>query len=54
MQQIDIGVKKMDIKFKVKIDSFDNQQEVGSGSERIIRTTFNMVVNAYLLPETYK
>ena len=40
-------------KFKVKIDSFDNQQEVGSGSERIIRTTFNMVVNAYLLPETY-
>ncbi len=40
-------------KFKVKIDSFDNQQEVGEGSERIIRTTFNMVVNAYLLPETY-
>jgi len=40
-------------KFKVKIDSFDNQQEVGSGSERIIRTTFTMVANAYLLPETY-
>ena len=40
-------------KFKVKIDSFDNQQEVGSGSERVIRTTFNMVVNAYLLPERY-
>jgi hypothetical protein len=40
-------------KFKVKIDSFDNQQEVGEGSERVIRTTFNMVVNAYLLPETY-
>ena len=40
-------------KFKVKIDSFDNQQEVGAGSERIIRTSFNMVVNAYLLPETY-
>jgi hypothetical protein len=40
-------------KFKVKIDSFDTQQEVGSGSERIIRTTFNMVVNAYLLPERY-
>ena len=40
-------------KFKVKIDSFDNQQEVGSGSERVIRTTFSMVVNAYLLPERY-
>lgn len=40
-------------KFKVKIDSFDNQQEVGEGTERIIRTTFNMVVNAYLIPERY-
>ena len=40
-------------KFKVKIDSFDNQQEVGQGSERIIRTTFTMVVNAYLIPEKY-
>ena len=40
-------------KFKVKIDSFDNQQEVGAGSERVIRTSFNMVANAYLLPETY-
>lgn len=40
-------------KFKVKIDSFDNQQEVGEGSERIIRTSFSMVANAYLLPETF-
>ena len=40
-------------KFRTRIDSFDNQQEVGEGSERIIRTTFTMVVNAYLLPETY-
>jgi hypothetical protein len=40
-------------KFKVKIDSFDNQQEVGAGSERVIRTTFSIVVNAYLLPERY-
>jgi hypothetical protein len=39
-------------KFRTRIDSFDNQQEVGEGSERIIRTTFTMVVNAYLLPET--
>ena len=40
-------------KFRVRIDSFDNQQEVGQGSERIIRTTFTMQVNAYLLPETF-
>jgi hypothetical protein len=40
-------------KFRTRIDSFDNQQEVGAGSERIIRTTFTMSVNAYLLPEKY-
>jgi hypothetical protein len=38
-------------KFKVSIDNFDNQQEVGAGTERIIRTTFTMSVNAYLLPK---
>lgn len=40
-------------KFRVRVDSFDTQQEVGEGTERIIRTTFTMVVNAYLLPETF-
>ena len=40
-------------RFRTRIDSFDNQQEVGEGSERIIRTSFTMVANAYLLPETY-
>ena len=40
-------------KFRTIIDSFDNQQEVGEGSERIIRTTFTMVVHAYLLPEIF-
>ena len=38
-------------KFRVMIDNFDNQQEVGAGTERIIRTTFTMSVNAYLLPK---
>jgi hypothetical protein len=37
-------------KFRTRIDSFDNQQEVGEGSERVIRTSFTMTVNAYLLP----
>jgi hypothetical protein len=38
-------------KFRTRIESFDNQQEVGEGTERIIRTQFTMAVNAYLLPE---
>jgi len=40
-------------KFRTRIESFDTQQEVGEGSERIIRTSFTMSVNAYLLPERY-
>ena len=40
-------------KFRTRIDSFDNQQEVGEGTERVIRTTFTMAVNAYLLPEVF-
>jgi len=45
--------KEDNFKFRTRIDSFDNQQEVGAGSERVIRTTFTMAVNAYLLPEMY-
>ena len=45
--------KEDGFKFRAKIDTFENQQEVGQGSERVIRTTFTMVVNAYLLPERY-
>ena len=40
-------------KFRVRIDSFDNQTEVGQGSERIVRTSFTMAVNAYLLPAEF-
>jgi len=40
-------------RFRAKIDSFENQQEVGEGTERVIRTTFNISVNAYLLPEMH-
>lgn len=45
--------KEDSYKFRVRLESFDTQQEVGEGTERIIRTTFTMVANAYLLPETY-
>tara|TARA_R110001592_G_scaffold74855_1_gene227027 strand:+ start:4752 stop:5870 length:1119 start_codon:yes stop_codon:yes gene_type:complete len=44
---------KSGFKFRVKIDSFDNTTEVGEGSQRIVRTTFTMMVNAYLLPEKF-
>ncbi len=44
---------KKGYKFKVKIDSFDNTTEVGEGTQRIVRTTFSMAVNAYLLPEKF-
>lgn len=44
---------KNGFKFRVKIDSFDNTTEVGEGTQRIVRTTFTMAVNAYLLPEKF-
>lgn len=40
-------------KFKVYIDSFDKIQEVTDNQERIIRTTFNLLVKAYLLPDRF-
>jgi hypothetical protein len=44
---------KNGFKFRVKIDSFDNTTEVGEGTQRIVRTTFTMLVDAYLLPEKF-
>ncbi len=44
---------KNGFKFRVKVDSFENTTEVGEGSQRIVRTTFTMLVNAYLLPEQF-
>jgi len=44
---------KYGFKFRTTIDSFDNQTEVGDGAQRIIRTTFTLTVNAYLLPEKF-
>ena len=38
-------------KFLSQIGSFDTQQEVGEGSERVIRTTFTTTVSAYLIPD---
>ena len=44
---------KSGYKFRVRIDNFDNTTEVGEGTQRIVRTTFTMAVNAYLLPEKF-
>lgn len=44
---------KEKFKFKTQIDSFDNTTEVGEGSQRVVRTTFTMAVNAYLLPKEF-
>ncbi len=44
---------KSGYKFRVRIDNFDNTTEVGEGTQRIVRTTFTMAVNAYLLPEQF-
>jgi len=44
---------KSGFKFRVRIDSFDNTTEVGEGTQRIVRTSFTMAVNAYLLPEKF-
>jgi len=40
-------------KFKATIDSFQNQTEVTVGGNRIVRTTFTLTLNGYLIPSTY-
>lgn len=40
-------------KFRVIVGNFDNQQDVGAGSERIIRTNCTLSVNAYLLTKRF-
>lgn len=40
-------------KFRVVVGNFENTQEVGAGSERIIRTNLTLTVNAYLLPKRF-
>jgi hypothetical protein len=44
---------KQGFKFKTMIDSFDNTTEVSNTTQRIVRSSFTMVVNAYLLPESF-
>ena len=42
-----------DFKFKVTVDSYSTETDVDCVSDRIVKTTFEASVKAYLLPETY-
>lgn len=39
-------------RFRTRIDEYTNTVELGAGEDRNVRTTFNLTVYAYLLPET--
>ena len=41
-------------KFRVYINDYSNTTEVNSGKDRMVRTTFNMTVQAYLLAESFE
>lgn len=45
--------QKNKFKFKASIDSFDISNELTDGGERIVRGSFNINVNAFLLPEEF-
>jgi hypothetical protein len=38
-------------KFRTTVDNYDTTQEVTAGNERVIKTTFTLVVYAYILPK---
>lgn len=40
-------------KFLVKFDSFDNSIDISTDAERVVKTTFNLELNGYLLPEDF-
>ena len=40
-------------KFRTQIDNYTDASEVNVNSERIIKTTFNVTMNGYLLPEEF-
>lgn len=44
---------KYGFKFKTQIDSYDITSEVSEGSQRLVKSTFTINVNAYLLPEKF-
>jgi hypothetical protein len=41
------------LKFRASVQGFSNTIEVPSDDDRVVTTTFNLTVNAYLLPEVF-
>ena len=39
-------------KFNAKIDSYDNRTEVSQGDNRIVKTTFGLTIQGYLVPDS--
>lgn len=44
------GMEKF--RFRTRIDDYTNTVELGAGEDRNVRTTFNLITYAYLLPKT--
>lgn len=43
--------EKDKFRFRTTIDNFQTDQQIGANTERVIKTTFTLVVYAYILPE---
>lgn len=43
--------EKDKFRFRTSIDNFETSQDVAAGAERLIKTTFTLIVYAYILPE---
>lgn len=41
-----------DFKFRVRVEDYTTDTELPADGDRVVKTTFSMLVNAYLLPET--
>ena len=39
-------------KFNAKIDSYENQTEIAQGDNRVVKTTFGLTLNGYLVPDS--
>jgi len=42
------------LRFRVKVDKFSHTTDVISGEDRTVKTEFDLIVNGYLLPDSFK
>lgn len=43
---------KSRFKFRAKIDNFQTSTELNSGEDRAVKTTFNIILNGYIIPDS--